>query len=124
MTPTYTSRKNVRYRYYKCHHSKSAPHDCPLGSISANEVERLVFDNLGEILRTQTFRALLLEAGVPESTLNVTLGNLPAFWNTLFPIERARLVQLLFERVTLHEDHLEFELKTNGMKAIIKDMQP
>lgn len=124
MTPTYTSRKNVRYRYYKCHHSKSAPHDCPFGSISANEVERLVFDNLGEILRTQTFRALLLEAGVPESTLNVTLGNLPAFWNTLFPIERARLVQLLFERVTLHEDHLEFELKTNGMKAIIKDMQP
>ena len=124
MSPTYTSRKNVRYRYYKCHHAKTSPGDCPIGTISANEVERLVFDKLGDILHTQAFRTLLLEAGVPEATLNTTLANLPAFWDTLFPIERTRLIQLLFERVTLHEDHLEFELKTNGMKAIIKELQP
>jgi hypothetical protein len=44
-------------------------------------------------------------------------------WNELFPAEQARLVQLLVERVDVHEDALEVRVRTEGLASLVAELR-
>lgn len=45
------------------------------------------------------------------------------FWNTITPGEYNRLVILLIKKATVWQDQLELELKTSGIKSLIKEFK-
>ncbi len=124
MTPSYSIKESKRYCYYICHNKKKhLTEDCPIKRIASNEIESIVFEKLKDVLQSETFYGLLIEAGVREDVLKHTLQHLPELWNQLFPIERIRLIQLLFEKVTVYKGHVDIVVQTNGMKTLIEEMQ-
>ena len=43
-------------------------------------------------------------------------------WSELFPVEQARIVQLLVERVDLSEKGADITLRTEGLAGLIQDL--
>jgi len=124
MQYTWYKKGPKRYGYYVCSRDKKAPaHRCEVGSVSAFEVERLVFGQMGRILQSEAFVELLSEEGeVPKEDVRRSVSNLPAFFDALFPEEKRQLVRLLVERAELGRDGLDIELKTNGFRKLINGM--
>jgi len=63
------------------------------------------------------------EDGITEREVTVLLAEFATVWNELFPAEQARIVQLLVERVDLHEDALEVRIRTEGLATLIGELR-
>ena len=46
-----------------------------------------------------------------------------AIWEELFPVERYRLAHLLFEKIQIFTDHMVIDIKTDGLKSLIKELE-
>jgi hypothetical protein len=46
-----------------------------------------------------------------------------ALWSELFPVEQARIVQLLVARVDLSEKGADITLRTEGLTSLIQDLR-
>ncbi len=57
-----------------------------------------------------------------EGNVSKAFQSIEMFWEDLFPLERHRLIQLLVERITIKEDGLDIELKTNGLTALVSEL--
>jgi hypothetical protein len=44
-------------------------------------------------------------------------------WDRLFPVEQARITQLLVERVIVRLDGLEIRLRVGGIASIVEDLR-
>ena len=61
----------------------------------------------------------------PESALTnllKTCASIESIWEELFPVERYRLAHLLFDRIQIFTDHLVMDVKTDGLKSLIKEL--
>ncbi len=45
------------------------------------------------------------------------------FWTQVTAAELTRLSQLILDKVTLFEDHMEMDIKSGGMKALWRNLQ-
>jgi len=61
-------------------------------------------------------------AGVTEHQVGDELRRFDAMWSELFPVEQARIVQLLVERVDLSEKGADITLRTEGLAGLIQDL--
>ena len=50
------------------------------------------------------------------------LRRFDALWSELFPVEQARIVQLLVKRVDLSEKGADITLRTEGLASLIQDL--
>ena len=106
MSPTHTRKGNRLYRYYVSQDVlKRGPEACPVGRVPAAVIEHAVVDQLRGIFRQPevvvgTWRAARAEQDdITEDEAREALTQLDPLWDELFPAERARIVQLLVERV-------------------------
>jgi site-specific DNA recombinase len=127
-SPTHTRKGGRLYRYYVSQSVLKRGRDaCPIGRLSAAEVEGAVVDQLRAIFRQPemivgTWRAACDHGGdVTEAEVREALHQLDPLWDELFPAEQARLVQLLVERVNVDEDGLEIRLRTDGLRNLMGD---
>jgi len=75
---------------------------------------------IGEIVpQTVAFHDQLDEAQV-----TVAMTQLDVIWDQLFPTEQARIAQLLVERVIVSPDHIELQLRANGIGQMVKEIKP
>jgi hypothetical protein len=44
-------------------------------------------------------------------------------WDRLFPVEQARIIQLVVERVTVRADGLEIGLRVEGIASVVEDLR-
>ena len=51
-----------------------------------------------------------------------TCDSIGAIWEELFPVERYRLVHLLFARIKIFNDHMVMDVKTDGLKSLIREL--
>jgi hypothetical protein len=51
------------------------------------------------------------------------LEQLDPIWDELFPVEQARIVQLLVERVDVSLDGVAIRLRTSGIASLIADLR-
>jgi len=47
------------------------------------------------------------------------LGNLDQVWEELFPVEQARVVKLLVDKVIVHEDGAEVLMRSDGLHSLV-----
>jgi hypothetical protein len=64
------------------------------------------------------------EDEITEREVTVLLADFATVWNELFPAEQARIVQLLIERVDVHEKALEVRIRADGLASLVGELRP
>src|ERR671925_125064 len=126
MSPSYTRRRGRVYRYYVTRETIADGYDtCAVTSVPAAELEGAVLDHVQKLLASpelvaRTWATAKREGGdeIIEREVIVLLADFAAVWNELLPTEQARIVQLLLERVDVHEDALEVRIRTEGLASL------
>ena len=130
MSPTHTKRGNRLYRYYVSQAVlKGGAGACPIGRVSAAEIETVVIDQLRGLLRAPeiivgTWLAAKQEIeGLTEADVREALESLDPLWDELFPAEQARIVRLLVERVDVGMEGVDIRLRTSGLTSVVSDLR-
>jgi site-specific DNA recombinase len=130
MAPSHTRRRGRLYRFYRTTTALKLGHDaCPIRSVPAGDVEAAVIGQMRALLRApemvvRVWRAAWLEdERVDEREVVEALQRLDPIWDQLFPVEQARIVQLLVERVIVRLDGLEIRLRVEGISSLVEDLR-
>lgn len=119
MMPTYGRKNGKKYFYYICE-NKVHGHVCPVKSLSAGTIEKMVREEMIKIFSApDIIMSLAQETMLTVSVIEEFFKK--DFWEALSPGEYARLFHLLLETVIVHEDKIEIELKTSGVKYIMEE---
>ena len=59
-----------------------------------------------------------------ERQVRASLESFDELWAELFPAEQARLIQLLVERVDVHQHGANVVLKVEGLTSLFSELQP
>ena len=125
MGPTYAKKNDdVMYTYYLCtKNSKRGESLCPVNRIGGGEIEAAVLIHLRKILQTPTIvNQLALKLKRPGKEVNELLSRQTELWDEMFPAERNRLMHLLLKKVTLYEDRLDLDIRTEGMQQLLGEL--
>jgi len=110
LIPTYSSKHNVKYRYYVCRNAQTKGYDaCPTKSIGAQDMDNAVISKVSEIL-----------ASSPEFKSRSLVINTPT-WDILYPRERRRVLNMLLKSVEY--DSLSKKLAINFDEEGIKELE-
>ena len=131
INPTFTSNHGRQYRYYTC--SKKAVQGyrkCPLPTLNAGEIERLVVEQLRELLRhpdvvARSYREICEQADQDGMALNevvAALQSIDPVWDVLFPAERERIARLLIRGITVSCGNLHVHFQPNGIEEITQEL--
>ena len=136
MSPVSTQSRGKRYSYYQCGKASKQGHAaCPVGSVSAGEIEGAVMAQLRTVFRTsemvaQTYLAARELATEDDNALTISeadvrhaLQNVDAIWDELYPAEQSRLVGMLVERVIVKPDGISIGIRAEGIHSLTKEMQ-
>jgi hypothetical protein len=130
MAPSHTRRRGRLYRFYRTATSLKLCHgDCPVRAVPAGEVEGAVINQVRAVLRApevivRVWRAAQLDGeAVDEREVVEALQRLDPLWHQLFPVEQARILQLLVARVVVKLDGLEITLRIEGITSLIEDLR-
>ena len=129
MAPSHTRKGGRLYRYYICQNAINNGYDaCPLKTVAAREIEGIVLGQLHALVQTpemviNTWRAAKTdEDGITERDVVQALQTIDPVWESLFPGEQHRLVQLLVGRVTVNTNDIELRLRGEGIDTLIRDL--
>ena len=129
MSPTHTRRRDKLYLYYVSQTIlKSGADGSPLSRISAAVVEDQVMTQIQRMLQVPevivaTWRhARRKFKHLTEADIRGTLRDFGLLWNELFEAERARIVQLLVERVDIDPTGFRIRLRTNGIVSLVREL--
>ena len=119
---TFTRKAGKMYRYYLCRNaSKSGYGSCPVTSVAAGEIERVVVARLRTVLRDPEIIARIsrvAESPLSHGEIRDAFQNVDALWDELFPGEQARIVELLVEEVTVEEKGVVLTFRANGLRSL------
>ena len=128
-SPTHTRRGSKLYRYYVSQAVlKRGADACPVGRVTAGDIEAAVVDQLRAVFRQPeiivgTWReARKQDEDSSEAEVRDALHTLDPLWDELFPAEQARLVQLLVERVEIAVDGIAVRLRVDGLSGVADEM--
>ena len=129
LTPTHTRKGGRLYRYYVA--TDALKHDaanCTVRRVPAAEIEGAVVNQVRGLLRApemivRTWRAgRKLLAGLTEAEVRTALQRLDPVWEELFPVEQARVIQLLVERVDVSPEGVDIRLRTAGLSNLTAEL--
>jgi DNA invertase Pin-like site-specific DNA recombinase len=129
MSPSHTRRRGRIYRYYVTREAIADGYDsCAVTSIPAADVEGAVLDHVQKLLAApelvaRTWAAKREGDAITEHEVTILLADFATVWNELFPVEQARIVQLLVERVDIQEDALEVRIRAEGLASLVTELR-
>lgn len=133
MTPTATKKRGKLYRYYVSMDvikNRTTEDDCggdqaPV-RLPAGMVEDAIVTEVRRILQTPEVVTQVLAAlkrdQVSEAEAIAALHDFNTLWAQLFPLEQARIIQLLVRRVTVTAAGLEVDIRREGVAGVIREM--
>ena len=131
MTPTSTKKGVKLYRYYVSmdviRNRETGEETAPM-RLAAGMVEDAVVTEVRRILQTPDVVTQVLAAlrrdgsGASEADAIAALHEFNALWSQLFPVEQARIIQLLVRRVTVTSAGLEVDIRREGITGVIREM--
>ena len=132
LSPWHTTKRNGRrYRYYiPQRDAKEYAGASKLPRLPAAELEAAVLQQLRAILRQPGMtceivpQAVALNDQLDEAQVTVAMTQLDVIWDQLFPAEQTRIVQLLVEKVIVSPDHIQLQLRANGIGQMVKEIKP
>jgi hypothetical protein len=131
MTPSHTRKGDRLYRYYismDAIHNRAGENGPLPRRLNAGMVEGVVIQELRRLLATPAIKAHAIKAArqsqpdIDENDVISALTQFESLWETLFPAEQARIAKLLIRRVTVNDNGLAVDLRTDGLGPIVHDM--
>lgn len=129
MTPTATKKGPKRYRYYVSMdkiRNRAGEDGDEIQRLPAGLIEAGVIREVRHLLRQPEIAAKALaeiDADQVESQdVIAALNGFDGLWKALFPAERARIIRLLVERVTVGPDGVAVDLRTSGLAALVGEL--
>lgn len=115
MIPTYATKEEIKYRYYRCYttyRKRKRAHECPTGSLNADQVESAVLE-----------KVVWIADNAPELKGKNILVNTPA-WDLLFPQERRRVLDRLVASVKYDgiSKKLAVEIDEAGVRELEREL--
>jgi site-specific DNA recombinase len=131
MSPSHTRRRGRIYRYYVAREAIADGYGtCPVTSVPAADVEGAVLDHIHKLLaapelvaRTWAAAKREGESEITEREVTMLLADFATVWSELFPAEKARIVQLLVERVDLQEEAIEMRIRAEGLASLVGELR-
>ena len=97
--------------------ASSVASTCPIKAVPAGEIENLVISHMTPILQApEVIAGVRQQTGLKETRIADFLKS--DLTSILTPIERKRLMQLLVDHVTVNEDTINIEFRTENIKSI------
>ena len=129
MTPAHTRKRDRLYRYYVAAGlvKGESPSDV-VRRVPAAEIEAAVIDQVRGLLRAPEVivatwtKVRERNHGLTEADVRKALQSLDPLWEELFPVEQARVLQLLIERVEVHPDGLVLRFRVDGLQTLVADI--
>ena len=128
-SPTHTRKGGRLYRYYVSQTVlKHGAGSCPVGRVSAGDIEAAVIDQLRAVFRQPeivagTWKAARTHAdSITEADARAAMRRFDPLWDELFPAEQARIVALLVERVDIGTEGLNVRLRIDGLGDLAREM--
>lgn len=124
MYPYYTQKKNGRrYFYYRCGTSATTEsHKCPIKSIAANDLDALVVEQIMELVKSLSFREILVQEGFAPAEVKDALDHFPQIWESYGLPEKRKFANLLLEKVTVTQEGVSIKVRTEGLEGFAKEM--
>lgn len=126
MTPTYTTKQGKRYRYYICQGKlKGSCDSCPVGRISASETENLVTDQVLNFLKKPEFIIHTINAKKDDLSENKIINSFKTIdkvWDELFPVEQARIINLLIKQIDIKPEGLNIKIFKEGLHSLSTEL--
>ena len=129
MTPVHTLKNGKKYRYYKpSQQLRGGCEDCPIGSVGAGELENVVVAQLREVFTrpdivVKTWAAAQTkDPTITEKEVRQALRDIDPVWSELFPVEQARILNLLIERIAVMTTGLDIKFRSTGLESIARDL--
>lgn len=129
MSPTHTLKNGKHYRYYKPSQVlKGGCETCPIGAVSAGELEEVVLNQLRRLfvnpeLVVKTWAATYAQdSSVTEQEVKKALHDIDPVWGELFPAEQARIVNLLIENITIDAEGVDIKMCASGLESLTRDL--
>ncbi len=128
MTPSAQRKKDKVYRYYVSMESiKKGAKTCPVKTISAPLIEEIILDRLARLLTNAEWVSQMLkleknDLSIPA--LKTVVHEFSDVWKALFPIEQARITQMLIDKIVLHPDRLLIHFLPLGLVGLIQELKP
>ena len=126
MTPTYTKKQGKRYRYYICQSKHKGNNDlCKVGRISASETENLVTDQVLNFLKKPEFIIHTINAKKDDLSENKIINSfktIDKIWDELFPVEQARIINLLIKQIDIKPEGLNIKIFKEGLHSLSTEL--
>ncbi|MDP2355074.1 MAG: recombinase family protein, partial [Beijerinckiaceae bacterium] len=96
--------------------------------LPAGMVEEAVVSEIRRMIRAPEVAARAIAAVrqdrecFDEQAIISALGEFDQLWASLFQAEQARIVHILFERVTVDASGIAVDLRNDGLGSVIRDM--
>ncbi|MFC7691150.1 recombinase family protein [Paeniroseomonas aquatica] len=131
LSPTHCRKNGRLYRYYVAQRvlkGDATDDDSIVRRVSAAEIEAAVVDQVRALLRQPeivggTWRAARKEApDLTEGETQDALHRLEPLWEQLFPVEQARIVRSLVERVVVGPAGADIRLRLDGLGGLVRNL--
>lgn len=126
MTPTYTSKKGKKYRYYICSASSKGNNDaCKVGRIPASEAENVVTSQVLNVLKKPEFIVSAIGQSTKEfseNTVIVHFKQIEKVWDELFVVEQARIINLLIKDIEVRPEGFNIRIFKEGIHSLSNEL--
>jgi site-specific DNA recombinase len=131
MTPTYTIKGNRSYRYYiNSAAIKIGPEACEVVRVPAGEIESAVMSQVRRVLQEpEVVASILREVKALDPVIDAqeviqSMLAIENVWDELFPMEQARIVQMLVGKVVVSPTGIQIDMKTLGLQKLAESVVP
>ena len=131
MTPTYTRKGERLYHYYTSmdliRNRDSRGGEGPM-RLAAAMVDGAVIAEMRRIIGAPEIAARVIETqrredgSTDERAIVAALQRFNDLWDALYPAERARIVRLLVDRVTVGPGGMAVDLRNNGIATLVREL--
>jgi len=87
-----------------------------------HSLNQIVVDDSAELSKLRDQLLKCESKRLTEKDVYETFGDMDYFWEHLFPLERNRIMNLMFEKVELQETGIDLEIKTHGLTSLITEV--
>lgn len=101
---------------------------CEVTRVPAGDIDAKVVDQVRKVLQAPEVVAQAmhevheLSPGTDKNQTIQTLRSIESVWEELFPAEQSRITHLLVDRVTVSPTGIKIDMKTEGMKDLVKSV--
>ncbi len=76
-----------------------------------------------ELKQVKNYLKILSSGELSHADITKAFNSIEELWEELFPAEKHRLIRLCIENIVLFKDHMDIEIKTNGIRSLVLDLQ-